>query len=111
MFRVIFIYFIFYSLQVYGENNPTIYITPYGYEKYSNENNLQNQYINLNKEKTDTGENLKNVNLINKLYFDNKEILIGGLFTNALFFSDDSGRNLFLLVNLLIAQYLQEIII
>ena len=36
-----------------------------------------------------------NINLINKLYFNNKEILIGGLFTNSLFFPDDSGGNIF----------------
>jgi len=56
---------------------------------------VKNKISYFEKENENTGENLKNVNLINKLYFDNKEILIGGLFTNALFFPDDSGGNLF----------------
>ena len=53
MFRLrffFFIYILFNILPAYPENNYIIYITPYGSEKYSNENNLQNQYINLNKE-------------------------------------------------------------
>ena len=67
---------------------------------YENKKNFdqfstKNKISFFEKENTKTGENLSNVNLINKLYFDNKELLIGGLFTNSLFFPDDSGGNLF----------------
>jgi vitamin B12 transporter len=55
---LVFTYFFFNFICAYSENNPIIYITPYGYEKYSNKNNPQNQYINLKK---------KNItNLLNK---------------------------------------------
>jgi len=67
----------------------------YENKKNFNQFSTKNKISYFEKENTDTGENLKNVNLINKLYFENSEILIGGFFTNALFFPDDSGGNLF----------------
>jgi vitamin B12 transporter len=67
----------------------------YENKKNFNQFSAKNKISYYEKENTETGENLKNVNLINKLYFDNKEILIGGFFTNAFFFPDDSGGNLF----------------
>ena len=61
------------------------------YDRFSSKNKISY----YEKKNDDTSENLKNINLINKLYFNNKEILIGGLFTNSLFFPDDSGGNIF----------------
>lgn len=61
------------------------------YDKFSGKNKIS--YIKKNN--TNTNENLKNINLMNKIYFDNKELLFGGLFTDAAFFPDDSGGNLF----------------
>ena len=67
---------------------------------YENKKNFdqfsaKNKLSYYEKENTNTNEKLQNANIINKLYFDNKEILIGGLFSKVLFFPDDSGGNLF----------------
>ena len=47
---LLFIYFFFNISIVGSENNPIIYITPYGSKDYNNTGNLQNQYLNLKKE-------------------------------------------------------------
>lgn len=67
------------------------------YEKKKNYNSFsgKNKISYLKKDDDKTNENLKNINLLNKIYFKNKEILFGGLFTDATFFPDDSGGNLF----------------
>jgi len=67
----------------------------YEYKKNFDQYSAKNKVSYYEKENTDTAEKLRNVNILNKLYFDNKEILIGGLFSNAFFFPDDSGGNLF----------------
>jgi outer membrane cobalamin receptor len=72
-------------------SNSLTYVNKKNFNQFSSKNKISY----FEKENADTGENLKNVNLINKLYFENNEILIGGLFTNALFFPDDSGGNIF----------------
>lgn len=75
------------SLDSYSLN----YENKKNFDQFSTKNKLSY----YEKENTDTNEKLQNINIINKLYFDNKEILIGGLLSNASFFPDDSGGNLF----------------
>ena len=47
---LLFIYLFLNISIVSSENNPIIYITPYGSKNYNNTGNLQNQYLNLKKE-------------------------------------------------------------
>ncbi len=67
----------------------------YENKKKFNQFSRKNKISYFKKNNSSTNEDIKNINLINKIYFNNKEILIGGLFTDAAFFPDDSGGNLF----------------
>ena len=68
---LLFIYF-FLNISIAGsENNPIIYITPYGSKDYNNTGNLQNQYLNLKKENITNLQNKQKIfNFSNQIDVD-----------------------------------------